>query len=494
MKSSGPQVAKETQAAKAADAKLAAAAEKAEIAAEAAAAAAAAAEAAEAAAAARLLNILGGQERQFWSLNAYSDARSYVQRAEADFRVAARSLEEAMAVWRLSKIAVLKALAAERAAVVTVGIYKEALTQLGLAVYTGAATAYVNDITDKENQLAQTDMAGVAATATTAGLKRSEVALALSIVKVRQARATVVRDWASALRARGVEKSAIGQVSLSRKDMLLARDWAVVPGEAPAQPVQALALLEGKFAPPQSSAVRLAARRSGTGSSPVTALASVAKAETPTPVPNAPNLQDLFGYGPSILGPSLLSAEQISGWFETTGYRPRTTVPFSQLVADYMKAGELTGVRPDVAFAQSVIETAYFSFPGYGQDAPGFNNFAGIGACDTCKHGWHFPSAMTGVLSQQELLAVYATPPHPTGAYGGPTSDLGIAGCCTTWMALAGTWASSPAYGFDILTVYNDMLSWALPGELRRLGLVPLSAPASPPAKPAPAPSRSPRT
>ena len=70
---------------------------------------------------------------------------------------------------------------------------------------------------------------------------------------------------------------------------------------------------------------------------------------------------------------------------------------------------------------------------------------------------------MTGVLSQEELLEVYATPPHLTAAYGKPATNFGIEGCCLTWMALSGIWASSPAYGYDILNIYNEMLTWALP-------------------------------
>ena len=40
-------------------------------------------------------------------------------------------------------------------------------------------------------------------------------------------------------------------------------------------------------------------------------------------------------------------------------------------------------------------------------------------------------------------------------------------------MGLAGTWASSPAYGYDILKIYNEMLAWALPRELVSTGLLP---------------------
>jgi hypothetical protein len=320
--------------------------------------------------------------------------------------------------------------------------------------------------------------------------------LAQSIVDVGKARAIVVVDWGKTLQAKAVEKAADAQVTLSRQDVSVAKLWATVPGAAPAQPVQALALLEGKFAPHQSGANDPdPGRGSDDRGSLVPALASSANPAPAQGQPAPPSLQAMAGYGPSILSPSVLSASQIAAWFASTGYHARVTVPFGQLVDDYFKAADLTGVRGDIAFAQSVIETGYFSFPSYGQDAPEFNNFAGIGACDTCKHGWRFPSAMTGVLSQEELLQVYATPPHLAGEYGKPSSNFGIEGCCLTWMSLAGTWASSPAYGYDILNIYNKMLAWALPQELRSTGLLKSSPPPAPsrsnrPVKSSPTPSR----
>ena len=93
-----------------------------------------------------------------------------------------------------------------------------------------------------------------------------------------------------------------------------------------------------------------------------------------------------------------------------------------------MKAGRVTGVRADIAFAQSMDETAYFSFPAFGQDAPSYNNFAGIGACNKCKHGWSFPNAMAGVLAQQTLLESYATPVQLSSADEGETESSGVAG------------------------------------------------------------------
>jgi hypothetical protein len=191
-------------------------------------------------------------------------------------------------------------------------------------------------------------------------------------------------------------------------------------------------------------------------------------------------LSGVAASGPSILGPPVLSAGQIEGWFASTGAQANAMVPMTRLVADYVEAGRLTGVRADLAFAQSVVETGYFSFPAGGQLTPKNNNFAGIGACDKCKHGWSFASPMDGIVAQEALLSQYAgLPPVPSLSSIGAG---GVNGCCPTWMSLAGVWATNPAYGFEILSVYREMLDWALLGEEQETGLVP---PGPPPLAPA---------
>jgi hypothetical protein len=188
---------------------------------------------------------------------------------------------------------------------------------------------------------------------------------------------------------------------------------------------------------------------------------------------------------PTVLGRSVLDAAELARWFASTRHQANTTVPLGQLAADYIKAGQATGVRADIAFAQSVVETGFFSFPAYGQLTPKDNNFAGIGACDTCAHGWSFKNALTGVEAQLELLAAYASPkPVPTPLIG----PVGIGGCCPTWIDLAGTWASSLTYGIAIMTVYHQMLSWLIPQSLVSAGLL---APPKPPATPASTPTTS---
>ena len=56
----------------------------------------------------------------------------------------------AIAVWNTSKLDVLKAIADEAKARETVGVYKDALSELGLAMYTGDANTDTDYLGNKE--------------------------------------------------------------------------------------------------------------------------------------------------------------------------------------------------------------------------------------------------------------------------------------------------------------------------------------------------------
>lgn len=228
-----------------------------------------------------------------------------------------------------------------------------------------------------------------------------------------------------------------------------------------------------------ASAVTTASAQVGMAQHAVQKATAVATAVAPSPTP-AVTTATTTGGGPTILGPSVATAAELAAWYATTGSTSAATVPVAQLADEYAAAGAQTGVRADLAFVQSIIETGYFSFPTGGQLTGADNNFAGIGACDSCSHGWAFPDALTGVTAQLQLLDSYASPTKVPTPLIGP---VGVGGCCTTWSSLAGRWASNKAYGVDILTLYKKVLDWVVP---QRLALVGLSAPvaASGPPKP----------
>lgn len=461
------------------------------------------------------------------SLDAYVDARQYLALARRHLGSARSRLAAAVATWR-SDVAKERAdQAVEDADARVVALYQRALYELGLAEYTGQAVNEGSDLVALDKQMDESLLGAVAAKRTQEGLFVAERELAVATVRTQMARQAVASAMLARDRAKRKVSAATAQVSLSRRDVAVATAWATVPGRAPASPIMALAGLEGPLGKSSKHHRRASAPLFGSGGlssftvSTGPAPGSVvpppppAPAATTTTAPDAPTTlaarlgaggqaapASTVGQGPRVLGTSLLTASQIYAWFESTGARANASVPMRQLVADYLAAGRATGVRGDIAFAQSVVETGYFSFPAYGQDPARYNNFAGIGACDKCKHGWRFPTPMAGVMSQELLLAAYATAPGQ--APGGPRAPLGVEGCCSTWTELSGVWASNRQYGFEILSIYHQMLAFSLAEDLAEVGLStvlpagpgPVSVPAtvSRPAKSEPTPSRTGRT
>jgi hypothetical protein len=159
----------------------------------------------------------------------------------------------------------------------------------------------------------------------------------------------------------------------------------------------------------------------------------------------------------TIEGPSIFTADEMAAWFATWQVMPtRASAPPADLARFFIEEGQAEGLRGDVAFAQAILETGSFT----NQDTINFNNFAGIGHCDSCPSGWAFPSAQMGARAQMQLLKsyIYEKPEY--------VNDLvdrrlrGPAGCCQTWNELSGVWATGGGYGALIMWIYLDMLEW----------------------------------
>ena len=105
--------------------------------------------------------------------------------------------------------------------------------------------------------------------------------------------------------------------------------------------------------------------------------------------------------GEPIMGPSLLTADQLVAWYRAQGYHPRLEVDISELAQIFIEEGNDENVRGDFAFAQSIVETAGFN-------AAPDNNYSGIGWCDSCSTGNKFPNPREGVRAQIQLLLNYA--------------------------------------------------------------------------------------
>ncbi len=180
---------------------------------------------------------------------------------------------------------------------------------------------------------------------------------------------------------------------------------------------------------------------------------------------SAPSLKstELTG-GLAILGDPLVSAKDLAAFVRKRG-KAHSSIDIEKLAETFIAEGRAEGVRSDVAWVQSIIETGWFSF-GASMVRTDDYNYAGIGACDSCSRGIIFPSMSDGVRTQVQLLRTYATKGLTTRDLANPPPRLApekssVRGCCRTWMGLSGVWATGPGYGIKILTLYNQLLAFA---------------------------------
>jgi hypothetical protein len=202
----------------------------------------------------------------------------------------------------------------------------------------------------------------------------------------------------------------------------------------------------------------------------IVATPSVAGADTTTHTP--------------VMGPSLLSANQLAAWY----FRHSSSTPLipafgghpagdvAALAQVFIDDGNKEGVRGDMAFIQSQLETGWMHFSG-SQIPPDAYNYAGIFAFDgrtslpNCVHGDSAPSRCMGtpqhgVLVQIQLLRSYADPSAKiaTGRFISAPSDR--AGDAPLWEYFGGNncpcgkliWASANGYGLRIIQMYSQAL------------------------------------
>jgi flagellum-specific peptidoglycan hydrolase FlgJ len=174
-----------------------------------------------------------------------------------------------------------------------------------------------------------------------------------------------------------------------------------------------------------------------------------------------------------VLGQPQLTAAQIAAWFHSTGRAAHlaggTTI--DQLAQMYIEEGNSEFVRGDVAFAQAVLETGFFR-------SALDNNYAGIGACDSCSGEIAFPTPRDGVRAQIQHLRNYSDPgsraaklshPPEPALYGNDPAravhnyDTFFAkGTAQTWQSMGkGNWATDPFYATKVIGIYIQMVAYA---------------------------------
>ena len=180
----------------------------------------------------------------------------------------------------------------------------------------------------------------------------------------------------------------------------------------------------------------------------------------------------LRAMGEPVMGPTVLSPQEIVAWYRSSGSSPRLSggMSIDELVQIFVEEGTSENVRADFAFAQSYIETG--GFRAGGSD----NNFSGLGACDGCSGEKQFPTARDGIRAQIQHLRNYADRRSTTSDLNHPPSpywygsDPAVAarnfdtffakGWAPTWQMMGrGNWATDPNYSAKVMGIYNRMIA-----------------------------------
>src|SRR4051812_11173729 len=183
-----------------------------------------------------------------------------------------------------------------------------------------------------------------------------------------------------------------------------------------------------------------------------------------------------------VMGPSLLSASQLASWYSRHhgSNQPRMPVLGNDvrlLAQIFIDQGRSEGVRGDMAFVQSMLETGWLSFTN-SQIPPDAYNYAGLYAFNgrsslpNCSHGDSSPSRCMGSPAhgakvQIQLLRSYADSATKTMSGRLISAPSDRVGAAPLWEYFGGhncpcgklIWASGDNYGLTIIRLYSQALT-----------------------------------
>jgi N-acetylmuramoyl-L-alanine amidase len=169
--------------------------------------------------------------------------------------------------------------------------------------------------------------------------------------------------------------------------------------------------------------------------------------------------------GTPIQGASVATVEQMVEFVYQAGKTPRLECSLEELAELFLEEGRAEGIKGDMAFAQAVKETNYFTFlrPDGTPSLvlPAQNNYAGIGATnnsDIGKGAW-FDTPREGVRAQIQHLKAYASTEPLEQECVDPRFKLVTRGLASRWEDLNGRWAvPGVGYGESIVDIHRRIL------------------------------------
>jgi len=157
---------------------------------------------------------------------------------------------------------------------------------------------------------------------------------------------------------------------------------------------------------------------------------------------------------------------------------------YDNIATEYMRFGELHGIRWDFAFYQMIVETGSLSYwrgTRAGDVRPEQHNFAGLGATGSGERGESFKDIETGVRAHIEHVLLYAGRPvdNPVAERTRKVRDWGLLNSWrqtfkrpVTFADLAAKWAGHKSYANMLQAVAERFQSDVCAGPDPRPGLV----------------------
>ena len=166
-----------------------------------------------------------------------------------------------------------------------------------------------------------------------------------------------------------------------------------------------------------------------------------------------------------IMGNAVATTEQMKSYLKVKS--PAVAQSVLDMVPLYLSEGKAEGVRGDIAFAQSCLETGNFTFSGSAVTLSQ-NNFCGMGVISNGVKGNSFDTPHLGIRAQVQHLKAYASTEALKNACIDPRFKYVTRGCAE-YVELLGQkenpggkgWAIGAGYGEKILTILKGILGMA---------------------------------
>ena len=164
-----------------------------------------------------------------------------------------------------------------------------------------------------------------------------------------------------------------------------------------------------------------------------------------------------------IEGTSQATASQMRAYIKKKN--PAVSKKVLEMIPYYISEGKAEGIRGDIAFAQSCLETGNFTFKGSAVTLSQ-NNFCGMGVTKNGMKGSSFKTAQIGIRAQIQHLKAYANKKELAQKCVDPRFHLVERGCIP-YVDILGIqenpekngWSAGKDYGGQILRILASVLA-----------------------------------